>query len=68
MFVSNGKKISFIDAVSSGISIGVPGLFSMLADAHISHGSIKWDIILNQAIIFSEQGYRVSKRLNKIVS
>ncbi len=68
MFLSDNKKISFLKAVSSGISVGVPGLFSMLADVHINHGNIKWETIINPAINIAEKGFRVSKRLNKMLS
>ena len=35
------KKMSFMDALVNPVSVGVPGLYSMLADAHSKNGKLK---------------------------
>ncbi len=59
----DGKKKPFLQAVSSESSIGVPGLYSMLADAHREYGSFEWKDLFVDAISLS-RGFEISKRLN----
>ncbi|MBJ56682.1 MAG: gamma-glutamyltransferase [Rickettsiales bacterium] len=64
MFInSDKKKISFLEAITSPSSIGIPGLYSMLADAHKIHGKTNWKELFEEAINFTK-GFRISKRLN----
>ncbi len=64
---SNGDKLPFLDAVSHPKSVGVPGLYNMLADAHKNHGKIEWKKLFHDAIDYSN-GFEVSFRLNKLIS
>ncbi|MAI02829.1 MAG: gamma-glutamyltransferase [Rickettsiales bacterium] len=67
MFLNvNKEKMNFLKAVSNPISIGVPGLYSMLADAHIEHGIVKWEKLFAEAIVYAES-FKVSDRLNKLL-
>ena len=38
MYLINNNKMQFIEAVQKPFSVGVPGLYSMLADAHNKFG------------------------------
>jgi len=65
MFSIN-KKMSFLEALVNPISIGVPGLYSMLADAHLENGRAKWKNLFKDALIYADS-FKVSPRLNKML-
>ncbi len=68
MFTDNkGKKKSFLKALSSNNSIGVPGLYSMLADVHKEYGILDWKELFYDAINLSD-GFKVSERLNYMLN
>ena len=60
------KKIPFFEAVTNDTSVGVPGLYSMLADIHLVHGVIKWEELFIDAIAYANS-FKVSSRLNKML-
>ena len=59
----NGNAMRFLDAKTSGVSIGVPGMVSLLALAHQDHGLLSWNQLFNPAIAHAENGFDVSPRL-----
>ena len=63
-FIRDGEPMPFDEAVSSGLSVGVPGLLRMLELAHKRHGRLAWARLFEPAIRLSERGFRVSTRLN----
>ncbi len=68
MFLNTDKtKKKFLKAVTSKHSIGVPGLYNMLADAHGLHGNLDWELLFEFAIKYSE-GFKVTPRLNKLLT
>ncbi len=64
---SENNKEEFLDALIKPISVGVPGLYSMLADIHKIHGHIDWKDLFVEGI-YHAKGFKVSKRLNKMLS
>jgi gamma-glutamyltranspeptidase/glutathione hydrolase len=67
MFLENNNdKMNFIDAVKNKSSIGVPGLYTMLADAHAENGKIEWNKLFKEALEHSE-GFSISPRLNNLL-
>jgi len=64
----NDKPLPFIVAKDSGLSIGIPGILSMLNMAHIEHGKLPWKELLNRAITYSEEGFPVSPRMHNSIS
>ena len=66
MYLINNNKIQFIDAVQKPVSVGVPGLYSMLADAHNQFGVLEWENLFASAIKHSE-GFEIGARLNKLL-
>ncbi|MDC3024118.1 gamma-glutamyltransferase [Alphaproteobacteria bacterium] len=64
---NNNKKMLFMKALINPVSIGVPGLYSMLADAHQKNGSMQWSHLFKDAITYAES-YSVSPRLNKMLT
>ena len=64
----DGKPRGFWDAVHSGESVGAPGLLRMLALAHASHGKLPWPVLFGSAIRLADQGFSVSRRLNRLLA
>ncbi|MEO1280886.1 MAG: gamma-glutamyltransferase [Pseudomonadota bacterium] len=60
----DGKRLPFREAVRSGLSVGVPGLIAMLADAHSVNGKLPWADLFEPAIRLSEAGFKVSRRMH----
>ncbi|MEO1544410.1 MAG: gamma-glutamyltransferase family protein, partial [Pseudomonadota bacterium] len=58
------KRLPFREAVRSGLSVGVPGLIAMLADAHSVNGKLPWADLFEPAIRLSEAGFKVSRRMH----
>ena len=67
MYLINNNKMQFIEAVQKPFSVGVPGLYSMLADAHNKFGVLKWEKLFISAIQHSE-GFQIGERLHKLLN
>ncbi|MGL1958644.1 MAG: gamma-glutamyltransferase [Colwellia sp.] len=67
-FVKMGKPLRWIDAVVGGRSVGVPGLLSALKKAHAQYGELPWQDLFVDVIALAEQGFVVSKRLEKLLA
>ncbi len=64
LFMGDGKPLGFMDAVNSGLAVGVPGVLRALELAHQRHGRLPWARLLQPAISLAEQGFAVSPRLH----
>lgn len=64
LFMENGEPIDFMEAVASGLSVGVPGTLRMLEKAHAEHGELAWEELFIPAITLAEEGFAVSNRLH----
>jgi gamma-glutamyltranspeptidase/glutathione hydrolase len=62
-FMKLGKPLNFIDAVTGGLSVGTPGVVSMMAMAHARHGRLPWAALFQPAIELAEKGFPISPRL-----
>ncbi len=58
-----GKPLSYLQAVRSGRSTGVPGAIALLAEAHARLGKLPWRELFAPAIRAATNGFRVPKRL-----
>ena len=67
MYLINNNKMQFIEAIQKPESVGIPGLYSMLADAHKTFGIIEWKSLFTSAIKHSE-GFEIGARLNKLLN
>lgn len=64
----SGAPMNFYDAVTGGLSVGVPGAVRMLDLAHQEHGQLAWADLFEPAIERSEEGFEVSPRLNMLLT
>ena len=62
-FTVNGQNLSFIDAILSGRSVGVPGAVAMYKAAHDKYGKRPWASNFDAAIKLADEGFIVSPRL-----
>ncbi len=67
-FMEHGQPMKWIDAVVGGKSVGVPGVMKALETAHTKYGELEWKALFADAIATSEEGFKVSKRLEKLVT
>ena len=65
---ADGKPMPFIDAVVGGRSVGVPGTVRMLEMAHRQHGKLPWATLFEPAITLAQGGFKVSARLNSLLT
>ena len=65
---SDGKPLTFTDAVVGGRSVGVPGTVRLLEIAHRKHGRLPWSTVFAPAIELAEKGFAVSPRLYTMVA
>jgi len=64
---SGGQPLPFYQAVTSGKSVGVPGVLRMLELAHRRYGRLPWARLFQPAIRLAEKGFRVSPRLHELL-
>jgi gamma-glutamyltranspeptidase/glutathione hydrolase len=64
LFMEDGEPLPFMEAVASGLSVGVPGVLRMLEQAHAEHGQLAWQELFTPAITLAEEGFAVSQRLH----
>lgn len=68
LFMENGEPLPFMEAVASGLSVGVPGTVRMLEQAHQEHGKLAWAELFVPAITLAEEGFAVSQRLHTSIA
>jgi gamma-glutamyltranspeptidase / glutathione hydrolase len=68
MFLDDGKPMSYVQAVRTGRSTGVPGATRMLFDAQARLGKLPWRELFQPAIRAAEDGFKVPQRLANFLS
>jgi gamma-glutamyltranspeptidase/glutathione hydrolase len=64
----DGTPLSRIAGIVGGRSVGAPGVLRMLEMAHKQHGKLPWKTLFEPAIHLSEHGFKVSQRLNGLLT
>ncbi|MCB1519240.1 MAG: gamma-glutamyltransferase [Hyphomicrobiaceae bacterium] len=64
---NGARPMPFLDAVHSGLSVGVPGLARLLGQVHQAHGSLPWPAVLAPALRVAREGFAVSARLHGLL-
>jgi gamma-glutamyltranspeptidase/glutathione hydrolase len=59
----HGKALSYVEAVRSGRSTGVPGVIAMLSTAQAKLGRLRWKELFQPAIRAASEGFKVPARL-----
>src|SRR6202011_2091019 len=59
----HGRAMSFVEAVRSGRSTGVPGGIAMLSTAQRKFGALHWKELFAPAIRAAREGFKVPARL-----
>ena len=67
-FLVAGRPRPFEQAIFGGLSVGVPGTLRALEMVHKAHGRLPWRQVLAPAIRLAREGFRVSPRLNSLLS
>jgi len=62
-----GARLSFGNASTGGLAVGVPGLLRMLELGHRKHGRLDWASLFQPAIELAQQGFPLSRRLNGLL-
>src|SRR5579864_6997857 len=63
-----GKPMSYVQAVRTGRSTGVPGAMRMLSEAQGRLGKLPWRELFQPAIRSAEEGFKVPQRLANFLS
>ncbi|MEM7668764.1 MAG: gamma-glutamyltransferase, partial [Pseudomonadota bacterium] len=63
LFIADGAKMGWLDAVPTGRSVGVPGLVMLMSELHTRHGNLPWAQLFRPAIDAAEYGIPVSPRM-----
>ncbi|WP_421792815.1 gamma-glutamyltransferase [Hyphobacterium sp.] len=58
-----GEPIGFLNAWTSGLAVGVPGVIAMFAEAHEDHGQLDWADNFAFAADLAEAGFEISPRM-----
>lgn len=64
----DGTPQDFTYAASGGGAVAVPGLLKMLWQAHQAQGKLPWKVLFNDAIDYAENGFKLTPRLQKMLS
>lgn len=64
----NGKPMSYVQAVRTGRSTGVPGAVEMLWEAHGKLGKLPWRELFGPTIRAASEGFKVPRRLASFLS
>ena len=64
---SDNEPLSFLAAKNSGLSIGVPGMVSMLQLAHSDFGTLPWSDNFTYATQLATEGFAISPRLQSFL-
>lgn len=64
---AQGQPLPFIQAVKSGLSVGVPGNLRLAEEAHRRHGKLPWADLFAPAIALARDGFTISPRMREFL-
>ena len=64
---AEGTARPFMEAVISGLSIGVPGNMALAAEAHQRYGRLDWAALFAPAIALARDGWDITPRLHEFL-
>lgn len=67
-FGDDGKPKKWSEALTGGLSVGVPGTLRLLEVAHAEHGLAPWGSLIQPTIELAESGFEVSEKLSKSIA
>ena len=59
-----GNPLPHMEAVRSGLSVGIPGNIALAAKAHAAHGKLGWATLFDPAIRLAREGFKMNPRLH----
>ena len=59
-----GNALPHMEAVRSGLSVGIPGNIALAAKAHAAHGKLGWATLFDPAIRLAREGFKMNPRLH----
>ena len=65
--LDSDTRMGFIQAKTSGISTGVPGVVAMLEMAHLEQGQLPWPGLFDYAYDLAVNGFEISPRLHSML-
>ena len=68
LFYNNNTPMDWVDAFIGGRSVGTPGVLKMLELSQKNHGQLEWGSLFQDTIEQAEQGFKVSRRLHKLIA
>jgi len=63
----SGRPRPFMEAVLSGLSVGVPGNIRLAAEAHARHGKLPWAALFAPAASLARDGFVISERMHEFL-
>jgi gamma-glutamyltranspeptidase/glutathione hydrolase len=63
-YTEEGEPMGFYEAVTSGFSVGVPGVVAMLDTAHAKHGRLQWQELFTEAERLATDGFPIPQRMH----
>lgn len=62
-----GTPVPFMQAVKSGLSVGVPGNMRLAEEAHRRHGKLPWAALFEPAIGYARSGFVITPRMREFL-
>ena len=62
-----GTPVPFMQAVKSGLSVGVPGNIRLAEEAHRRHGKLPWAALFEPAIGYARGGFAITPRMREFL-
>lgn len=65
---AQGAPLPFRQAVTSGLSVGTPGMVKLMEQISLRFGKLPWQVMFKPAIQAAQQGFNITPRLNQLLT